>query len=100
MPAFVLAFLGGLLDLAGPMVGRVLLALGFSFVTYVGTATFENQVIGMATGSLDGLPASFLSVLGLLKVDVSLNIIVSAYAAAALLSAVSPGGLITKLVRV
>ena len=36
MPIFLLALLGGLGQIAGNMVGRVLLALGIGYVTYQG----------------------------------------------------------------
>jgi hypothetical protein len=93
---FVAALLGGLASVMGSMVGRVLLALGISFVTYKGASVgIDSVVVAMKTHF-----ASFGGEIGLfvswLWVDKALSMIVSAFTSALVLRGAA--GAVTKMV--
>lgn len=79
MPTFVAALLGGLINIAGTIVGRVLIALGISVVTYSGLDGTLSFLRDAAFSSLGGLPSNILGLLGVLKVGTCINIVTSAY---------------------
>jgi len=81
MPAMIVWLLGGLASIVGPLAARVLLALGFGMVTYVGADLAIDALKLSAENSLSSLPAVLINFAGLLKVDVALNIIVGAVTA-------------------
>lgn len=78
MPILVAALLGGLLQFAASMVGRVLIALGLGFVAYQGVGLALDSFKTLVVDSLNGMPAQVLQVLGLLQVDRAVNILSSA----------------------
>lgn len=91
--------LGGLLlNIASSLVGRVLLALGLSFVTYTGFDTGITWLLNSIKTNLSALPADVLSFLAWLWVDKAIGVVFSAYAAC---MAVKLAGstTLTKLVR-
>jgi hypothetical protein len=72
---------GGLAQAAASLTGRVLLALGVSFVTYTG---FQAAIDGLHTsinGYMGGLPGEIAGFLGYLWVDKAIATLFSAYAA-------------------
>lgn len=83
MQFLVAAILGGLLQIAQSMVGRVLLALGISFVTYQGIDTSINWLMNQIKSNMSSLPAEVLSFLAWLWVDKALSLMFSAYTASA-----------------
>ncbi|HEY9102535.1 DUF2523 domain-containing protein [Chitinimonas sp.] len=81
MPA-ILAMLGGLLlDLAKPLIGRILLALGIGFIAYKGADAALDAAKGYIRQALNGVPADILAILGLCGVSTAISIVFSAYAA-------------------
>lgn len=93
MPAFIAALLGGLINIAGSLVGRVLIALGMSVVTFTGLSTTLDWVKGQAVAALTGLPAEMLGLVGLLGVGEFISIIASALAARLLLNGLTDGSI-------
>jgi len=94
----LMALLGGLLTIVGSVVGRVLLALGLSYVTFSGfdlTITWLQDQIKSDIGSM---PADVVSFFGYLWLDKAIGVIFSAYSAALLIK-LAGGTAITKLVR-
>lgn len=91
MPVFIAALLGGLVQAAGSLVGRVLIALGISFVAYAGVDTLLAWVQQQFFANIAGMPLLMRQVLGLLKVDVCANILFSAWAARMTLAGLSSG---------
>ena len=79
MPAFALFMMGGMLTLVTSMVGRVLLALGLSYVTYTGFEMLSDRVLGDIKGYMNALPVEVASFLGYLWVDKAIAMIFSAY---------------------
>lgn len=78
MPVFIAALLGGLLNIAASLVGRVLIALGLSVVTYTGVSASISWLQSGAISYFGGLPASVLGMLALLKVGECISMVVSA----------------------
>lgn len=70
--------LGALVTLAGPVVGRVLLSLGFSVITVTGVAVAVGALKSRMLESLGALPLATLQLLGLGGVWVGLGIMLGA----------------------
>lgn len=80
---FVIAALIGAVAVAlASWVGRILLALGVGFVTFYGISELGTWVKSMMQGSMSGLPADALGLLGFLWVDKAITMIFSAWVAA------------------
>lgn len=70
--------LGGLIELTGTLVGRAMLFLGLSFVTYQGFDTFLQSAQADIWANFGQMPADVLGLLGVLKVDLDVSILISA----------------------
>lgn len=81
MPIFIAAIGGMLIEVAGSLVGRVLIALGIGVVTYTGISAALDGLKSQALGSFSFLPAEMLSIIGFMKVGVCISIITSAITA-------------------
>jgi len=81
MPVFIASLLGGLINVAGSIAGRVLIALGISVVTFTGLSTSLTWLRDMALTNLQSLPPSIIGLLGVLKVGVCISMLASAYVA-------------------
>ena len=81
MPVFVAAIGGMLLNLAGSLVGRVLIALGIGVATYTGVGLALDELRNQAIASFQALPAEVFGMLSIMKVGVAINIISSAIVA-------------------
>jgi hypothetical protein len=79
MPVFISALLGGLVNVAGSIAGRVMIALGISVVTFTGFSTTLGWLKTMALTNLQSLPPSIIGLLGVLKVGVCISMLASAY---------------------
>lgn len=86
MPAFVYALLGGLINIAGTLAGRVLVALGFSAVTYTGLSSTLGWLKTEAVQALSGTSAQLVGLMAYMKVGESISIIFSAILARQLLN--------------
>lgn len=93
----LMSLLGGLLTIAGSMVGRVLLALGMSFVTFKGFDLTVSWLLNQIKAYMGGMPADVLSFLAWCWVDKAIGMVFSAYTAAIAVK-VAGGTGITKLV--
>lgn len=94
---FLTALLGGLLTIAGSLVGRVLIALGMSYVTYSGFDLGINWLLDQIKENMSALPAEVLAFLAWCWVDKAIGLIFSAYAAAMVVK-LAGGTSLTKLV--
>lgn len=96
MHMFIAALLGGLVQIAGTLVGKVLLSLGIGFVVYSGIDAALDTIKDLAFDSLAGV-ASFgpalVELVGVLQIGTCLNIVFSAYAARLVLAGVTGGAL-------
>lgn len=91
MPIFVAALLGGLVQIAGSLVGRVLLSLGLGFVTYSGVSASLDYFRGLFVQYSQGSGATVAGLLGVLQVDVALGILIAAVTARLVLDGLNSG---------
>ena len=98
MPIFIAALLGGLIQAAGTLVGRVLLSLGFGYVSYTALDSSLSWIKSSVASSFGALPGQTVAVLGALGVGSAISIVLSAVAARMLLDGLT-GGAIKKLVQ-
>jgi hypothetical protein len=96
MPLIVAAIIGALAEVAASLVGRVLLGLFMSYVTYEGIDILLSHVMNAIQADFSGLPADAIGMCGLLKIDVDISIALSAIATRVLLSGLQSGA-VTKL---
>lgn len=89
MPIFIAAIGGMLINIVSTLVGRALVALGFSLVTYTGMSMSMGWIKSQLLAQLNGLPADFLAALAYGGVGVGINIITSAILARMLIDGVS-----------
>jgi hypothetical protein len=73
-------------SIVGPLAAKVLTAVGIGAVSYVGITALLANVKSYLINQISGAPAEVLSILGLLKVDVAINIVLSAVIARAVIS--------------
>lgn len=75
-----------LTTIAGPLVKRVLAALGIGMVTFAGFQLTVEAAKNYVRSNFSGLPADVAHILGLLKVDVAINIVFAAVITRAVIS--------------
>lgn len=97
MPLWIAALIGGLVQAAGTLAGRVLISLGFGFVAFSGVDAGILWARDSLLASLTGLPAVAVQVAATLKVGVCISILTSALTARLLLSGLT-SGTITRMV--
>lgn len=71
---------------------HLLKGLGFAAVTFTGVSLAMDQAKAYVFSSLGAAPAAWLQVLGLLQIDVCINILFSAYVARAVLWGMNKNG--------
>lgn len=99
MPMIVSWILAGLIQVAGSLVGRVLLALGFGFVEYVGFSSLIDNIKSQASSLIGAVGSSELAAwAGFFRIDVHLSIILSAIGVKVALNALG-GDKIRRLVQ-
>jgi len=98
MPVLVSALIGGLLTVLASAVGRILLALGLSFVVYSGFDVSITWLLNQIKSNLSGMPADTVAFLAWLWVDKAIGLMFSAYTAASAIK-FAGGTTLTKLVR-
>lgn len=97
MPLLVAALIGGLVQAAFSIVGRVLISLGFAYLTMTGIDTSLDWIKGQIASSVGGLPAQALAVLSACRVGSAVAIVLSALAARMVFDGMA-SGTIRKLV--
>lgn len=90
------ALIGVFLRMVGlsivPLGWKLLRGLGFAAVSYVGVEALLSQAKTYVFSQIGSMPAQYLAVLGMLKIDVCLNILFSAYVARAILGGMNGQG--------
>lgn len=89
MPAFIAAFLGGLISITGSLVGRVMVALGISVVTYSGVNSSLSWLRSQAVAALQGTGADVVGMLSVMRVGQCISIVTSAIVARALITGIN-----------
>lgn len=95
MPYLITLLLGALSTIAASMVAKVLVSIGFSIITYIGMGALIHGILGTIQDNVSLVPLAALQTMALVKLDVAINIIVSA--ALLKLGYFSFNGLISKL---
>lgn len=93
MPLILASLLGGLIQIAATLAGRVVLALGFSVVVYSGLSTTLDFLEQAAIDAFGGFTGRALSVVSTLQIDTAVTVIFSAVAARMLLRGLTNGSL-------
>lgn len=70
-----------LMSMAAPLAFRVLIALGFTAVTFTGVTVAMNSLVTTAQTSWSTLPAGVLAIVSMSGIPQALGMIMSAYAA-------------------
>lgn len=99
MPAFVAMLLGGLVEIAGSLAGRVLLSLGFGILEFTGVSVTLSWLKTQVLSAASGLTGDLLGLLAYMKVGEAISILFSALLVRLTLNGLSAGGSISKLVR-
>jgi hypothetical protein len=97
MPFWIATILGGLVQIAGHLVGRILISLGVGYVTFTGIDSSLTWAKDFAMSHLMGAPAVALSLMGLMKVGSIISMLVSAYGVRLLLNGLT-GGTLSRMV--
>lgn len=92
MPALIVLFLRALGWSLVPLGWKLLRGLGFTAVAYTGVKVVMDQAKDYVFSNLTMIPTEWLQMLGLLKVDVIINILFSAYIARAILWGMNSSG--------
>lgn len=85
MPIFIAALGGMLINLVGTMVGRIMIALGISVITYTGVNASLEALKMQAVATFTALPPEVYAILAMMRVGQCISIITSAIAARMLL---------------
>lgn len=88
MPAFIAAFLGGLINITGSIVGRVFVALGFGVVSYTGVNSSLTWLRQQALTSISALPPEVIGMLSTMRVGHCISIVTSAIVARSIINGV------------
>lgn len=99
-PAIAVAVVGGLLNVAGSLVGRVLIALGIGVVTVVGVGMSLDFAQAYLMQRFGGLRAEILQLAAALGVGEFLSIIFSALNARMLFNGLQPGGALRRWTKI
>ena len=97
MQFVIAAVIGALLQICASLVGRVLLALGISFVTYTGFDIGITALLNEIKTTFGGLPTEVLNVLAWLWLDKAIGLIFASFAAALVIK-MAGGNTLTKMV--
>lgn len=94
MNVFLAALFGGFLQVAGSLVGRVLLSLGISYAVFTGVDAALSGIKQEAFLALAGATSfapHMASFVGVLQIGTCLNIVFSAWAARLVLAGMTSG---------
>lgn len=75
-----------------PLGWKLLRGLGFAAVAFVGVSAMMEQAKDYVFSNLGSVPGAWLQMLGVLQVDVAINILFSAYIARAILWGMNKSG--------
>lgn len=81
MPLFIAALLGGLIQAAGTLVGKVLLSLGIGYAAYTGISASIEWARDQAIAKIQALDPLIVQFASVLQVGTAVSIITSAYLA-------------------
>lgn len=91
MPWFLASLLGGLISIVGTLVGRVLVSLGLTLVTYTGVDTSISWAKAFVVTKIEALPANAVAIAGVMQVGTCISILTSALAARLVMQGLTSG---------
>jgi len=97
MPAFLAFFWGSFSAVMGTLVGKVLVSLGLTYVTYTGVSAGFGWAKAQFISGMSGLPGDALGIAYALKVDVCVSMVLSALTARLLLAGLTSSGSFTRV---
>jgi energy-converting hydrogenase Eha subunit H len=97
MPLLIQALLGGLVQAAGTLVGKVLLSLGIGYVSYTGINLFFDSAKQQLFSAIASQAPVVLQLAGVLQIGTCVNILISAALAKLTLMGLTNGA-ITRMV--
>lgn len=95
-PAIAVAVIGSLLNVAGSLTGRVLIALGIGVVSFIGLDTAMDFALAYLTRNFQGLRIEILQLVAALGVGEFVSVIISALEARMLFNGLQPGGVLRR----
>jgi hypothetical protein len=98
MPLIIAALWGALINIAGTLVGKVLLSLGIGYLTFTGVDASITWAKAQFLAGLTGIPAAAVGLAGLMKVGVCVSMLLSAVTARVTLAGMQAGGSMKKMV--
>jgi len=98
MPLFFANLAAFFVAVIAPLALRVLAALGIGAAVYSGIDATTTALSDYAIAQVNGLPADIFGIVGLMKIDVALNIIVSSITIKMTLAGLT-GGSIKKFIH-
>lgn len=97
MPYLIGILWGGLAIVLRSFVGRVLIYLGISYLTYQGVDGLIESLKVQAYAQLSNIPSALIGIVGLTRIDEAISVIVSALTAKYVLQGLT-GGAFKKMV--
>lgn len=91
MPVFIASLLGGLIQVAGTLVGRVLISLGIGYMSFTGLDTSLAWLRQTIAAQWSGLPAQTMAVASALQLGSGVSVILSAITARLVLEGMTSG---------
>lgn len=98
MPVWVAAIIGGLIEAAGTLVGKVLVSLGIGYAVYTGVDVSIGWARDQLLASIAGLPADAIGIASALRVGVAISILTSALVLRMTFNGLAAGGSVRRMV--
>lgn len=99
MPLWVAAIIGGLVQAAGTLVGRVLVSLGIGFTVYSGVSASIGWAKTQVLQNISAAGAVVVQVMGLAQIGTAISILFSALTARMILQGLQPDGTLRRMVQ-
>lgn len=95
MPFFIAAIGAFLARYMGSIIGTILVKIGVGVVSYVGIGYLVTNIVGSVVGLFSGINGDIAAIAGMMKLDMGLNFILSAYVAK--VSVIAANNVLTKV---
>lgn len=86
---FISGLVGALAAAATTLVGRAVLGMGFAMFTYTGVTSFLSLIFSKIKTEMLSMPSEIIAICSMMKVDVVITMILSAYTARMVLNGLS-----------
>lgn len=93
MPVIVAAIIGAIVEMAGTLVGKVLVSLGIGYAVYSGVDVSITWARDLCLSSFSGLPADAVGIASTMKVGVCISMVTSAYVVRMTLQGLTSGSI-------